>query len=289
VRPQSITYSQAVEVFLKDKEQARRASTVYGYGRLLARLNFKGPVSEITHADVARKLDRITRPSAKSHVIVAGNVFFNWCIKRRYLTENPLTGITKPKTLRRNRVLSDAELRSIWHACAELGTFGTIVRLFILCGQRSREVAVLRGEFFTDDICTLPHTLTKNHRTHPFPVGELFRQHLPPLPKEGLLFRFNNWGKEKAELDTLSGVIGWTLHDIRRTFRTNLGKLGVAPHIAERLVNHVSAQSEMEQVYDVWTYMPEMRDAIARWEKHLAAMCERSCHAMPAHTTRLDL
>jgi len=68
----------------------------------------------------------------------------------------------------------------------------------------------------------------------------------------------------------LSGVKAWTLHDLRRTFRTNLSKLGVAPHIAERLVNHISARTEMELVYDQHTYLPEMRDAIERWERQLA-------------------
>jgi hypothetical protein len=34
----------------------------------------------------------------------------------------------------------------------------------------------------------------------------------------------------------------WTLHDIRRTVRTGLGKLGVAPHIAEAVLNHLPAK-----------------------------------------------
>jgi len=31
----------------------------------------------------------------------------------------------------------------------------------------------------------------------------------------------------------------WTPHDLRRTFSTRLGDLGVAPHVIERLLNHV--------------------------------------------------
>jgi hypothetical protein len=67
-------------------------------------------------------------------------------------------------------------------------------------------------------------------------------------------------------------VTGWTLHDLRRTFRTNLGKLGVAPHIAERLVNHISARTDMERTYDIYAYLPEMRAAIEKWESHLTAL-----------------
>jgi len=79
------------------------------------------------------------------------------------------------------------------------------------------------------------------------------------------------WGKTKATLDELCGVTAWTLHDIRRIFRTNLGRLGVVPHIAERVVNHVSARSDMERTYDLHRYLPEMRDAIEKWEAHLTA------------------
>ena len=59
----------------------------------------------------------------------------------------------------------------------------------------------------------------------------------------------------------------FTLHDARRTFRSNLGRLGVAPHIAERLVNHVNARSDMELVYDQYTYMPEMRAAVEHFDE----------------------
>jgi integrase len=61
-------------------------------------------------------------------------------------------------------------------------------------------------------------------------------------------------------------IAPWTLHDLRRTFRTNLGRLKVRPGIAERLVNHISARTEMEETYDLYTYLPEMREAMERWE-----------------------
>ena len=65
----------------------------------------------------------------------------------------------------------------------------------------------------------------------------------------------------------------WTLHDLRRTFRTNLGRLKVRPDIAERLVNHVSARTEMEETYDLYTYLPEMREAMEKWEHFLQCVC----------------
>jgi hypothetical protein len=45
--------------------------------------------------------------------------------------------------------------------------------------------------------------------------------------------------------------------------------LGVRPDIAERMVNHISAQSDMEVVYDLYEYLPEMREAMKKWEGYI--------------------
>jgi hypothetical protein len=58
---------------------------------------------------------------------------------------------------------------------------------------------------------------------------------------------FCGWSRSKSKLDELCDVREWTLHDIRRTCRTIHGRIGTLPHIAERLVNHASAQSALEE------------------------------------------
>ena len=80
---------------------------------------------------------------------------------------------------------------------------------------------------------------------------------------------FNGWSKCKKELDKVAKITPWTLHDLRRTFRTGLGRLKVRLDIAERLVNHMSARTEMEETYDLYTYLPEMREAMEKWEVFL--------------------
>ena len=47
----------------------------------------------------------------------------------------------------------------------------------------------------------------------------------------------------------------------------------VRPDIVERLVNHASARSEMEETYDLYTYLPEMREAIEKWETFVQGVC----------------
>jgi hypothetical protein len=49
--------------------------------------------------------------------------------------------------------------------------------------------------------------------------------------------------------------------------------LKVRPDIAERMVNHISARTEMEETYDLYTYLPEMREAMESWEAFVQAIC----------------
>ena len=65
--------------------------------------------------------------------------FFNWCVSNDLIASSPVTGIKAPnKKTSRDRVLTDDELRLIWHAAD--GLFGSIVKLLILTGQRRSEV-----------------------------------------------------------------------------------------------------------------------------------------------------
>ena len=52
-------------------------------------------------------------------------------------------------------------------------------------------------------------------------------------------------------------------HDLRRTFRTMLSRLGIAPHVAELCMNHQETET-MRRVYDGYDYRGEMKEA---WDK----------------------
>ncbi len=84
---------------------------------------------------------------------------------------------------------------------------------------------------------------------------------------------FSGFGKCKRRLDEASGVSDWRLHDICRTVATGMARLGVAPHVVERVLNHASGTfAGVAGVYNRFGYLPEMRDALERWEKHVLAL-----------------
>ena len=285
-----VSFPDALDLFVEVHCKAKnRPSTAYHTERLL-RIHFGHfRKLDVTANEIAIILDKLVKtPSEANHAFAAVRTFFRWCERRGYIERNPVRMLQMPyPRKRRKRVLTDEELKTLWQATFQLeGLFGEIVRLLILLGQRRGETAALRATFYSDNeqTLTLPGEITKNGRDHVIPVGPMaaaiLAKRVRDERKSDLLFQaigsdlpFSGWSKCKKALDKCAPIAPWTLHDLRRTFRTNLGRLGVRPDIAERLVNHVSYRSEMEEVYNLWSFLPEMREAISKWEAHIQSVC----------------
>jgi hypothetical protein len=64
---------------------------------------------------------------------------------------------------------------------------------------------------------------------------------------------------------------GFTHHDPRRTFATNLAALGIRLEVTEKLLNHVSGSlGGIVGIYQRHDFKEEMRAAIVNWERRLA-------------------
>jgi hypothetical protein len=74
----------------------------------------------------------------------------------------------------------------------------------------------------------------------------------------------------------------WTLHDLRRTMRSGLGKIGIQPHVAELVIGH--SRQGMEAVYDRFRYDDEIKTALLRWAEHVVGIVEnRKSNIVPLH------
>jgi integrase len=81
---------------------------------------------------------------------------------------------------------------------------------------------------------------------------------------------FSGFSKAKAHLDDASGVSNWRLHDIRRTARTLMVRIGIRPDIAERVLGHVIAG--VAGVYDRHDYLDEKRNALEALAEEIASI-----------------
>jgi len=113
IRPQSLTVPQAIGLFLEDKAKSKRHRTVSDYKRILNKhYGYKGQLKDLSYAQLSHRLSRLKdTPSEYNHALTVGKIFFNWCLKRRYLTENSLFGLSSNRLTPRSRLLSEDEIR----------------------------------------------------------------------------------------------------------------------------------------------------------------------------------
>jgi hypothetical protein len=84
---------------------------------------------------------------------------------------------------------------------------------------------------------------------------------------------FNRFSKAKRQLDQLSGVTGWRLHDLRRTCVSGMARLGVAPHVADKLLNHQAGMiSGVAAVYQRHEFRAEQKVALEQWGAHVVTI-----------------
>jgi integrase len=185
--------------------------------------------------------------------------------------------------------LSDAELRLIWSAC-QSDAFGRIVQLLILTGCRRSEVGDLKWSEidFDTGVMVIPGERIKGKRPLILTLPPAALEILRTVPRrDGQEFVFG--GKSgragfigyayatmalNARIAAAAGrpLAPWTLHDLRRTMRTGLGCIGVAPHIAELVIGH--SRQGVEAIYDRHSYQPEIKTALLRWAEHVAGIVE---------------
>ena len=223
-------------------------------------------------------------PSAANHALAAVRKFFNWSVERGLLEESPCAGIRKPaRAIARERVLSEEELAAVWNATEVTGyPFGRMVQLLILLAQRRNEVASMRWCDIDrrDNLWTLPSEATKSNRAHSVPLAPQALAIIDGCQKLHEVFvfpsggadgrTFSGFSKAKRRLDAAAGVEDWTLHDLRRTAATHMARLGVAPHVVERILNHTSGSlGGVAGIYNRFSYLPEMRQALEAWAAHV--------------------
>ena len=240
-------------------------------------------VLDLTRDDATKLLDGIVDKhgpgEARSNYQILMRIL-RWADERGTISRNPLEGLKPPhpKT-QRDRVLTDDELAKVWEKSHNLGpAFGPFFRLLILTGCRRSEIAELhRSEVdMKSGVITIPAARSKNAQAHIVPMSTMVRDEIDALPPDSDFILSTNgggkaiagFGKIKGRLDDITGIHDWTIHDIRRTVRTGLARLGIPREVAERAIGHKPAD-QLEQTYDRHRYQTEIADALDKWAAHV--------------------
>jgi integrase len=302
----SLSFGKLADIYVRDYcELNTRASTATETARLLSKAAaFLGnkPVREITEADIVdllalppEKAGKFAGLAAKNSLLAAVKRCLKWAKKttnpqtrQRYIALDPSAEIAKPlaKEPSRDRYLSDAEIVAFWQGCDIIGwPFGPCFKLLLVTGQRREEVAGLRWSELdlVNKVWNLPASRTKNGKAHTIHLSDLAMSILNSLPRfkpvAGRDFVFSTKGDVSISgFDYAKNRLGmttdhWTLHDLRRTVTTGMAGLGIAPHVADRVLNHTSGTiSGVAAVYNRFAYLEERKAALAAWGARLGAL-----------------
>jgi integrase len=245
-------------------------------------------IGSVTRATVATRLREIARKNgagAADRTRSNVSTFFGWAIGEGICENNPVDGTNRhSEYIERERSLildgekpNYDELIAVWKAAPD-SEFGKIVRLLILTLCRREEIGSMEWSEVDKEarLIRLPGVRTKNGREHVVPLSEPAMAILEAIDvRKGreLVFGlgkggYSGFSKSKKEIDEVVKLKKpWTLHDLRRTGRTGLGILGVAPHIAEAVLNHLPPK--LVRTYDRNSYEREKRAALDLWAAHL--------------------
>jgi integrase len=209
--------------------------------------------------------------------------FFAWAVEEDELQVNPAKGVPIYATATGDRVLSDAEIRSIWHADSD-PAFRSVLRLCLLVGCRRSEAGNLKWSELDLDTGTwlLPGERCKTHTGRLIPlapaaVAEIMAQ--PRVLGRDAVFGkdgFTSWSEHKKKLDRQLGfAVRWRVHDLRRTTRTRLHGLGISHDVITRVLGH--GIDPLAKRYNWHDYSKEMRAALDLWAAQLEKITGQTC------------
>jgi hypothetical protein len=82
-------------------------------------------------------------------------------------------------------------------------------------------------------------------------------------------------------------VTGWRLNELRRTVVSGMARLGVAPHVADKILNHQSGTiSGVAAVYQRHEFMVEREEGIRRWGSYVANLQRRKLQTSPTNMAK---
>lgn len=280
------TVNDLVDRWWKDciEPDYRRPHHVRGYlDRAVIPVLGEQPLRKVAREDIVDMLAayRERGTVAANNLRRIARQMFAYAVELGWIEANPADGISKrvcgPEAAPGKRVLDDDEVAMVWDI---EGPHRDLFRLLLLTGLRISEVQQATWGDVRDNRLHVPAERSKNKRAHwahlpaltlevigkrPEGVEDTDRI-LPPVSPTAV----QAWLKRFCERE---GIEPFTPHDLRRTYATRLNELGIAPHVAERCLNH-TLQGVMA-VYNKAEYESERIEAAEVWAAGVARLIGR--------------
>jgi integrase len=253
------------------------------------------PLAQLSRAHVRQMVNEIVdaHPVAANRALARLRAVLNWAVEQDLIEANVAAGLKRPTKERpADRILTDDELRAVWAATDELDYPGReFARLLLLSVQRRDDVRLMH--WYEVDLAArtwvIPAERYKGDHQHLVPLSVAMVEILEALPfreaggyvltLDGGGRPYSNVQRPKAALDKAAGVSGWTWHDLRRTGRTGLSRLGISYDVAERVIGH-AVGGRLGQTYDRHDFVREKRAALDAWAGHVQGLAADNVHRL---------
>ena len=222
------------------------------------------PITDIKRSDVKEiiRTKARTAPISANRLLALISKIFNWAVREEYLEASPAVQMDRPgQEVERERSLSADEIRIAWGAFDKIGyPWGPLYKLLLVTGQRRGEVTGMRWSEINGDGWKLPSERVKNGKGHLVPLSSLAREILDGVPEVGeFVFMARKdgppRGPSKADIRVrkLCGPMEpWHVHDLRRTFATQLRTIGIDRLVVSKLLNHAEGGVEKTAAMERW-------------------------------------
>lgn len=223
---------------------------------------------EVTRADVVQLVQAYKGRGIRSADQLRSQLrqLFGYALELGWCDENPVAGVTRRvsgyKPTPRARVLTDDEIRLLW---AEAHPNARLLRFLLLTGVRIGEAQKASPWLVDGDEWTVPGELSKNGKAHRIYLTEAAKAELTE-PFEVGPTAIQAWLRRWCDNRKIDPR--FTPHDLRRTFATRLNEIGIAPHIAEKCLNHTLPG--VLAVYNRAEYWEERMDAYRSVAEHIS-------------------
>lgn len=298
--PAATTFEAVANRFVAEFLYQKRPNTIANWTRIIEtdiKPHWRGrQFRDIGKADVLALFNAKakTRPKQADEVRKVLRRLCGWAVSENIIAADgdPTKDVAKrvPKREDRDRVLTDSELKIFWAGCDRLGwPFGPAFKLLALTAQRREEVGAAERREFDGATWTVPGLRSKNGKANIVHLSAQALAVLETIPTDGnLLFASrgtipSGYSKVKTRLDSYMAEIagqpieGWVLHDLRRTATTGMARLGIAPHIADRILNHQDGTiSGVAKIYNKFAYLEERQLALDGWGLFIELVCQQS-------------
>jgi integrase len=279
----------AYEAHLARRQVVKRGEVLSLLRRELERPFGNVDLVELDRQRLAERIATIEasgRPGAARELKVRANVFLGWAVGEGLIPSNPMAGWRRPRATRAERLalvgraLLDSELPAFWAAAsAAPWPFGGYLKVLLLCGQRRSETAAMRWADIDPDAATwiISAAISKSGRTHAVPLPPVVMEIIRATGRTTSPLAFpgrgggimSGWEKRVAPVRKKSGLAHWTLHDLRRTFRSGLSTLKIDYEVRELMLNHLVG-NDLDRRYDRAERWADRIEAAERWAQHVA-------------------